>query len=53
MMIPNNDAKNTHWTGFAASIPGGGHIPPRDPLSGCFRRNDITSTGSDRVRWSR
>ena len=26
MMIPNNDAKNTHWTGFAASIPGGGHI---------------------------
>ena len=26
MMIPNDDAKNTHWTGFAASIPGGGHI---------------------------
>lgn len=26
MMIPNDDAKNTRWTGFAASIPGGGHI---------------------------
>lgn len=26
MMIPNDAAKNTRWTGFAASIPGGGHI---------------------------
>lgn len=26
MMIPNDNAKCPHWTGFAASIPGGGHI---------------------------
>lgn len=25
-MIPNDNAKCPHWTGFAASIPGGGHI---------------------------
>ena len=22
----HNDTKNVRWTGFAASIPGGGHI---------------------------
>ena len=26
MMTPHDNAKNTRWTGFAASIPGGGHI---------------------------
>ena len=26
MMTPHEDSKNTRWTGFAASIPGAGHI---------------------------
>lgn len=26
MMTPHDNAKCPHWTGFAASIPGGGHI---------------------------
>ena len=26
MMTSHYNTKNTHWTGFAASIPGGGHI---------------------------
>ena len=26
MMTPHDNAKCPHWTGFSASIPGGGHI---------------------------
>lgn len=26
MMIPHDNEKSTRWNGFAASIPGGGHI---------------------------